>query len=142
TEEITACELALAEACNNAIQNATPAGRKQPVEIIAICTHSKVELYVNDHTLGFEWPQDLQVPDWQNEHGRGLFFIQSFMDRASYFRGPNGNSLLMQKMRGPATTEPPARSESAALRARLAEAEQALSEMARELCFRSETLAA
>jgi len=140
-EEISACELALAEACNNAIQNATPEGRKRPVEIVAICTRSKVELHVIDHTAGFDWPQSMGAPNWQEEHGRGLFFIQSFMDRASYFRGRTENSMVMRKLRAsrPNFASPET---DATLRIRVAETQQALTEMARELCFRSETLAA
>src|SRR6266404_5110133 len=45
-EEASACELALAEACNNAIQNATPEGLKRPVELLVLCTTSKIELHV------------------------------------------------------------------------------------------------
>jgi serine phosphatase RsbU (regulator of sigma subunit)/anti-sigma regulatory factor (Ser/Thr protein kinase) len=140
-EEISACELALAEACNNAVQNATPEGRTRPVEIVAICTRSKVELHVIDHTAGFDWPETTEAPDWQEEHGRGLFFIQSFMDRASYFRGRYENSMVMRKMRAsrPNFASPET---DATLRNRLTETQQALTEMARELCFRSETLAA
>src|SRR5256885_7868312 len=55
-EEVSACELALAEACNNAIQNATTDGRRRSVDVLAICTRSKVELHVSDHTRGFDWP--------------------------------------------------------------------------------------
>src|SRR4051812_8435479 len=140
-EEISACELSLAEACNNAIQNATPEGREHPVDIVAICTGSKVELHVNDHTAGFDWPQKTETPDCTDEHGRGLFFIRSFMDRANYFRVHSGNSLVMRKMRVHRSSSLPANADDT-LRARLAETQQALTEMARELCFRSETLAA
>src|SRR5947207_10976456 len=80
-EEVSACELALAEACNNAIQNATTDGRRRSVDVLAICTRSKVELHINDHTRGFDWPDSaVELPDSNDEHGRGLFFIQSMMD--------------------------------------------------------------
>jgi len=137
-QEIAACELALAEACNNAIQNVTPAGQHEPVEIVAICSPGHVELYVNDHTPGFDWPDSTEAPEWQEEHGRGLFFIQAFMDHARYVRGATRNSLVMRKKRGALAQSPDSRK----LQQRLVETEQALSEMARELCFRSETLAA
>src|SRR5436309_1831609 len=78
-EEIMACELALAEACNNAVQNASGAGLLEPIEIIIICTGSKVEIHVHDHTAGFDWPEQTDLPDPEDERGRGIFFIQSFM---------------------------------------------------------------
>ena len=39
-EELAACELALAEACNNAIQNVRDGGHKHAVEITVSCTMS------------------------------------------------------------------------------------------------------
>src|SRR4051812_44596758 len=86
-QEISACELALAEACNNAVQNTTTEGKESPVEILVICTPTKVELHVSDHTPGFDWPTEAALPECDQENGRGVFFIQSFMDGANYFRG-------------------------------------------------------
>jgi len=144
--EISACELALAEACNNAIQNATREGRESPIDIVAVCTPSQVELHVNDHTPGFDWPDKVPLPSLDAEHGRGLFFIQACMDTADYIRGPEANRLMMRKSRTtPPVTAPAAERDEGVqleLRSRLAESQQALTEMARELCFRSETLAA
>src|SRR3954447_26145586 len=142
SEEISACELALAEACNNAVQNATPAGRAQPIEVVVICARSKIQLHVIDHTSGFNWPENVAAPDCEDEHGRGLFFIQSLMDRASYFRGRAENTLVMRKIRAPAVSHPAVGQDGGLLRSRLVENQRALGEMARELCFRSETLAA
>jgi serine phosphatase RsbU (regulator of sigma subunit)/anti-sigma regulatory factor (Ser/Thr protein kinase) len=142
-EEIAACELALAEACNNAIQNVRDGGDLHPVEIAVLCTDSKVEISVNDHTPGFEWPEHVDLPDMNSERGRGLFFIQSFMDTAQYYRGKNENSLVMRKMR--CHQEYRQASEAASLdevQARLDETQEALTDMARELCFRTESLSA
>ena len=142
-EELAACELALAEACNNAIQNVREGGHLDPVEIAVLCTDSKVEICVNDRTPGFEWPDQVDLPDMSSERGRGLFFIQSFMDTAQYYRGKNENSLVMKKMR--CHQEHRQGSEAASLgevQARLEETQEALSDMARELCFRTESLSA
>ena len=142
-EELAACELALAEACNNAIQNVRDGGNLHPVEIAVLCTDSKVEICVNDRTPGFEWPDQVDLPDMNSERGRGLFFIQSFMDTAQYYRGKNENSLVMRKMR--CHQEHRQASETASLsevQARLEETQEALSDMARELCFRTESLSA
>jgi serine phosphatase RsbU (regulator of sigma subunit)/anti-sigma regulatory factor (Ser/Thr protein kinase) len=142
-EELAACELALAEACNNAIQNVREGGSLHPVEITVLCTSSKVEMCVNDRTPGFEWPDQVELPDLDCERGRGLFFIQSFMDTASYFRGKDENSLVMRKMR--CHQEHRQSSATASLhevQQRLEETQHALSDMARELCFRTESLSA
>ena len=143
-EELAACELALAEACNNAIQNVRHDGSVRPIEITILCTSSKVEISVNDHTPGFDWPEQIELPSAESERGRGLFFIHSFMDTARYYRGRNENSLVMSKMR---CHQEHRHSSSAAasiaeVQERLEETQQALSEMARELCFRTESLSA
>ncbi len=142
-EELAACELALAEACNNAIQNVREGGNLDPVEITVLCTDSKVEICVNDRTPGFEWPDHVDLPDMNSERGRGLFFIQSFMDTAQYYRGKHENSLVMRKMR--CHQEHRQASAAASLgevQARLEETQDVLSDMARELCFRTESLSA
>src|SRR5688572_33411899 len=71
------CELCLAEACNNAVQYATPAGAAHPVHAEVIVHSASVELRVTDRTAGFELgakPETL-APD--RENGRGIFIIQS-----------------------------------------------------------------
>jgi anti-sigma regulatory factor (Ser/Thr protein kinase) len=62
-EELVACELALAEACNNAIAYATETGRSRRVAVEAQCSPSAIELRVTDHTPGFDWPQEITLPD-------------------------------------------------------------------------------
>lgn len=147
-EEIMACELSLVEACNNAVQNSSGPSCLEPIEILIICTARKIEIHVHDHTGGFEWPDQVSLPNPESESGRGIFFIQSLMDGANYFRGQGENSLVMRKMRyhqaqqqrAPAPPTPPQR-ESEDQRSSL-QSRQAVQDMARELCFRSESLAA
>ena len=98
-EDLVSCELALVEACNNAIQYASRAGRHQPIEVNVLCKDSKVELRVADHTPGFEWPTRAEMPATDREGGRGLFFIQFLMDGAHYFRRRGENRLVMRKRR-------------------------------------------
>jgi serine phosphatase RsbU (regulator of sigma subunit)/anti-sigma regulatory factor (Ser/Thr protein kinase) len=143
-EEIIACELALAEACNNAVQYASEQGRQQLIVVTVTCNGSKVELQVNDHTPGFTWPARVSLPATNSERGRGLYIIQSLMDESAYLRGHGENSLVMRKTRcyqGYRHTHsvPPTRE---AVYQKLVESERTISEMARELCFRSETLSA
>jgi serine phosphatase RsbU (regulator of sigma subunit)/anti-sigma regulatory factor (Ser/Thr protein kinase) len=141
-QELTTCELALAEACNNAINYATGAAQVMPIEIEVMCSSTQVEFRVNDHTSGFEWPSRAELPDSESERGRGLYLIQSLMDSSEYFRGTSQNSLRMRMNRltagGPET--PGANPEE--LSRRLSESEQIINDMAEELSSCYESLAA
>jgi len=96
-EDLSACELALVEACNNAILYVSNSGRQEPIEIQLLSAGPDLEIHVIDHTSGFEWPGQLALPDTEAEHGRGLFIIQSLMDEVLYLRGQNENHLIMRK---------------------------------------------
>jgi anti-sigma regulatory factor (Ser/Thr protein kinase) len=104
-EEVTACELALVEACNNAIQYARPGERKVPVVIDTSCCVEKIEIRVTDRTAGFDWPAEVSLPEFGSERGRGLFLIRKMMDSAQYLRGGQTNTLVLRKRRKGAKTE-------------------------------------
>ncbi len=98
-DEIFACELALVEAGNNAVQF-VPAHRKsEGIVAEATCDATQVELRVTDHTDGFELPVHTQAPGPEIEAGRGLFLVQSVMDRVHYVKGTTSNTLVMVKAR-------------------------------------------
>ncbi len=144
--ELFACELCLAEACNNAIQYAVDGARQEAVVAEAVCTLGWVELRVTDHTAGFALPAGpLVVPTPGREHGRGLFIIRSMMDEVRYLRGEKDNTLIMRKNRVQHRHRPFSHAPSAApdeLRRQLEDFKRTISSMARELCLRSESLAA
>ena len=94
---LTACDLALVEACNNAIQYAPEPARARPVVVEAICHSDRLEIRVTDHTPGFDWPEKIDLPAPESESGRGLFLIQSLMDTAVYLRGLGENTLVLRK---------------------------------------------
>jgi serine phosphatase RsbU (regulator of sigma subunit)/anti-sigma regulatory factor (Ser/Thr protein kinase) len=96
---LTACDLALVEACNNAVKYAPDSARKRPVVVEAMCGPEQFELRVTDHTPGFEWPEQIELPPPESESGRGLFLIHSLMDSANYLRGRDENILVMRKSR-------------------------------------------
>ena len=91
------CELALVEACTNAIQSVSPQGRHLPVVIDAMVGNGEAEFRVTDHTAGFDWPKQPALPDAKSERGRGVFLIQSLMDSVKYVRGPDENVLILRK---------------------------------------------
>jgi anti-sigma regulatory factor (Ser/Thr protein kinase) len=107
---LSACDLALVEACNNAIKYAPAKMQTLPVVVDVLCTDALVELRVTDHTPGFEWPKKIDLPDPESESRRGLYLIQSLMDSTNYLRGDGENVLVLCKSRpAPATGENPQR---------------------------------
>lgn len=104
-ELLTACDLALVEACNNAIKYAPETSRIQPVGVEVICHDGQLEMRVTDHTTGFEWPGRVELPPPESESGRGLFLIQSLMDSADYLRGKGENTLVLRKSRSSSTSQ-------------------------------------
>lgn len=138
-------ELCLAEACNNAVQYARPGARRAPVSAEVICRSSCVEMRVTDHTTGFTLGERAPSIDPERENGRGLFIIQSLMDEVEYLRGRDSNVLVMRKTRTHQQHRPDDDAAVATLedaRRQIESCQQTISGMARELCFRSESLAA
>jgi serine phosphatase RsbU (regulator of sigma subunit)/anti-sigma regulatory factor (Ser/Thr protein kinase) len=99
TEEIGAWELLCAEAGNNAVQYARPAAAHIPIVLIARVSATEAELQVVDHTAGFEFPENPQLPDDLSEHGRGLFLMRTLSDRVDYLRGRDENRLILGRHR-------------------------------------------
>ncbi len=98
-DEMTACGLALAEACNNAIHHAPSDAHSFPIRIETQVTRDAIEIRVTDHTHGFDWPKDIALPEQGSESGRGLFIIHSVSDRAGYLRGQDENILFFRHVR-------------------------------------------
>jgi serine phosphatase RsbU (regulator of sigma subunit)/anti-sigma regulatory factor (Ser/Thr protein kinase) len=143
-QEVGVCELALVEACNNAVQYASPPGRGAPIAVDVRCDTAAVEMQVQDHTVGFEWPAQFDLPGPEQERGRGLFLIRSLMDGASYFRGDGANCLLLRKKRTGNVRERALGLQAAfdQLSHQVKESEQIITDMAEELSFCYESLSA
>jgi serine phosphatase RsbU (regulator of sigma subunit)/anti-sigma regulatory factor (Ser/Thr protein kinase) len=137
-DEVRAAELSLVEACNNAIKYVSANGKGQTIPVQVVCGPEQIELHVNDNTNGFEWPEQVTLPDVCEERGRGLFLIHSLMDRVNYYRGRGQNWLVMVRKRhaepGPKVITETER--------RLAESERIIRDMAEELSFCYESLSA
>src|SRR5262245_54421702 len=98
-KDLMSFDLALAEACNNAVKHATKENRGQSLLLEAFAEPGQVEFRINDHTAGFDWPVKIELPVPESENGRGLYLISCIMDHADYLRGRNGNTLVMRKTR-------------------------------------------
>ena len=138
--DLSAWELVLVEAGNNAVAYADPAARRLPVGIEISCGSCDVEAQVTDHTTGFDWPEDVTLPEPESESGRGLFLIKSLTDRVVYLRHPGHNVLVLRRAR-PATDAAWV-PETGRLKRQLAEAEAALTDMTAELASSYESLVA
>jgi len=92
-------DLALTEACANAVRHAYPQGAPGPVEIVLrLLPGEAVEAIVADAGMGP--PEDLArkvSPGPDDEGGRGLFIIRSLMDEASLRRGDSRTEVRMRK---------------------------------------------
>ncbi|PTX90731.1 SpoIIE family protein phosphatase [Opitutus sp. ER46] len=143
--ELFQCELCLAEACNNAVQYAADTATSEPVVAEATVHGTGIELRVTDHTGGFELHERRAPVDPARESGRGLFLIQSYMDDVRYYRAVGRNTLVMRKSRRLQHHRSALETTVTSLedaRRQLESCQQTISGMARELCVRSETLAA
>ena len=97
--EVISCELALVEACNNAVLYVKPSRQFDPIEIELRCDESLIEIRVHDHTDGFDLPQKAELAEEESEGGRGIFIMQSIMDSVGYSIGIGENVLTMSKHR-------------------------------------------
>ncbi len=96
-DELSGCELAIAEACNNAVLYADELHRASPIGLQVSRHSDSIEIQVIDHTPGFDWPVAHALPESEVEHGRGLFIIRGIMDSATYLRGRAENRMIMRK---------------------------------------------
>ncbi len=142
-EELNACELALVEACNNAVLYVTQDGRKQTIDVEISIDESEIEMKIHDHTSGFRLPDLANLPDQDNETGRGLFIMRSLMDSISYVRDGNQNTLILKKLR-PTSNDGAGSSLDIIrdLRLQLTENEEIISDMTNELSSCYESLSA
>ena len=137
--ELDAWELALIEAANNAVKYADPKARQLPVVIDVSAGERDVEVTVADRTAGFDWPDEIKLPEADAERGRGLYLMKSLTDEIFYLRHPGRNILVLRRARPAGTKVLP---DTGDLQRRLAEAETALTDMTSELATNYESLVA
>lgn len=139
-DELDAWELALAEAANNAVKHCRPEARNLPLRVDLLVGREWVEARVTDHTPGFDWPEQAELPPEDSESGRGIFLMQNLTDAAHYLRGRGENCLVLRKRRSLANEMPAASQPNAAVE--LIEARRTLDLMTEELASSYESLSA
>ena len=65
-----------------------------------------MEARITDHTAGFDWPDQAELPADDSESGRGVFLIQSLTDHSVYLRGADENCLVLRSNRETSDTAP------------------------------------
>lgn len=130
--ELNACELALVEACNNAVKYAQSAAGSAPIRVDCLCDANRIEFRIHDHTPGFDWPKHVELPDPESESGRGIYLMKALMDESNYFRAGGENILTLTKHR----TSAPKTGDAAA------QADPVVNELVEELSSSYESLSA
>ncbi len=105
--ETDAWELVLGEAANNAVRYCRPEATDLAIRVDLLVTNEWVEVRVNDHTAGLDWPAEGELPPDDSESGRGIFLIQNLTDESRYLRGSGGNCLVLRKRRSPRAAAAP-----------------------------------
>src|SRR5580765_241962 len=70
--DLTDCDLALVEACTNAVKFASESPTQPLILIEVLCDSCEFELRVTDSGPGFDWPEQVPLPEPESESGRGL----------------------------------------------------------------------
>lgn len=96
-KDIWACELAFVEACNNAVQNTPDAKASQKILVELLVETGSIELRINDHSPGCDFPSHVELPPAESESGRGIFLMRTLMDQVSYIRSESSNCLVLKK---------------------------------------------
>ncbi len=145
-QELDHWELVLAEAGNNAVYYALEGQKHKPVRFEFYVDDQWVEARIRDQGPGFEMPEEVELPEPDSEHGRGLFLIKTLTDEAAYWRGKGENWLVLRKRRPERETPaseasgPPASAADAALTEQLAQSESTLELMTEEMASAYESL--
>jgi anti-sigma regulatory factor (Ser/Thr protein kinase) len=96
-EDLMSVDLALVEACNNAVQYCRGKKRALPLMLEVDFDGCDAEFRLHDHTPGFDWQKKIELPSPDSEHGRGLYLIHALMTHVEYVRGRNANMLVMRR---------------------------------------------
>lgn len=91
-------ELAVSEACTNAIRHAVHADASAMVTVSFYVNEAQLIIEISDQGAGFDFDA-VSLPDFDQhpEGGYGLYVIRKMMDEVLYTRGVEINTLTMKK---------------------------------------------
>lgn len=95
---IFSVEIAVSEACTNAVKHGISEDGTNPVTISFKTFAKKLTIEVRDKGKGFD-PTQIATPDFEKhpESGYGLYIIKQKMDDVQYKSDATGNVLVMTK---------------------------------------------
>ena len=135
-------EIAITEAANNLILHADALPEGSSITLAVQYVPPLIEMRLTDNSSGFEFPQQISLPEEGSEGGRGLFLIKSVTDELRYLRGPGENCLIMRLRRPSGGDRIPPHDEGDKLRLRLRENERIIQAMTDDLSACYESLSA
>jgi len=101
-EEKTAHRIGLAvrEAVANAIKHGNREDADKRVEVDCVCESDCVSVRIEDEGEGFDpesLPDPLKAENLLKPSGRGIFFMNQFMDEINYTFRPEGGTIVTMK---------------------------------------------
>jgi len=103
-----ACELAVAEACENIIKHGYAGLEGEKISVVACAKPGELTVELEDSAPPFNPASRPQPPDWSAEDppvgGLGLLIIHRVMDEIEYHRQAGSNRLRMLKRSQPPTS--------------------------------------
>ena len=93
-EEVTDLELAVTEACGNAVRHAYPSGPLGEIELDLVAGADRLELVVEDHGAGIELPVVEREPS--EAGGMGLAIIRAVVDELEVRPGADGKGTFVR----------------------------------------------
>ena len=92
-----AWELVAAELLANIVVHGQAEGCTEDIHVEVHVSPEWARLRVVDPTEGFDWPDDVSLPDPESESGRGLFIIHSLVDDVRYQRRAQSNLTELRR---------------------------------------------
>ncbi len=106
-------QLAVSEACTNAIEAHESRGVKDPIAIRAAVNDARVEVVISDRGGGFDPEVTVALPDPEDprrldfEHGLGLGLMRALSDRLEIHSSPAGTAVRVVMMAEPRRLDRP-----------------------------------
>ncbi len=101
-------QLAVSEACTNAIEAHESRGVQDTIAIRAAVNDARVEVVISDHGGGFDPESTVDLPAPEDprrlnfEHGLGLGLMRALSDRLEIHSSPAGTAVRVVMLAGPA----------------------------------------
>jgi len=100
-EQIQDLNIAVGEACTNAVRHGSPKADAQTVEVKCVSEPDCLIVEIRNNVNGSREPHIPKLPDVTREGGLGLYLMQRLMDRVEIDWHPPTAVVTMTKMLAP-----------------------------------------